>query len=469
MSKCYPFLLAALLAPAALLGQSRLNGIVETKRFHVPDKGERVDVNITVMGNTATWNTDERGFRQARVQALTLIEQDDKIIDFRKTLILSPERADTLDGDFIHQERFLLQPGAYSLTIELNDVNSGDTTKTYVNTPLVVPARPAGVSISDIEFVISSKEGDETTDVPFPGTYFPPETHKLGFYAEAYGTLDKFGKDGAFIAISEIEDFETKNVAGAFRHVQRMKADTVVPIGLEFGIDKLPSGNYLLALELRDRKDSLVARQEQFFQRYNAITYDISALKPGELVPNFTDAITNVDTLTEDLNCLRPIADEMERKIIDDQGKDPKPELMRQYLYTFWYNRSPQDPEGAWKKYLQTVVYVNKQFGCRNMRGYQSDQGYVFLRYGAPNTVVNRANEVGVTPYMIWHYYRAGKYSDRRFVFIQQERSTTCWTLLTSDMPSELNNPNWLDQIAPGTADGGQQRQEVQNNYDSPH
>jgi GWxTD domain-containing protein len=354
------------------------------------------------------------------------------------------------------------------LTIELTDVNSGDTAKTYVNSPLVVPARPAGVSLSDIEFTMVPKKGDETQGIPFPGTYFPPEADKLGFYAEAYGTVGRFGKDGPFLAVTEIEDFETKHVAGAFRHVQRMKADTVVPIGLEFGIDKLPSGNYLLALELRDRHDSLVARQEQFFQRYNAMTLDIQALKPGELGPNFTDAITDVDTLAEDLSSLRPIADDMERKIIDDQWKDPKPELMRQFLYTFWYNRSPQDPEGAWKTYYATVAYVNRKFGCRNMRGYQSDQGYVFLRYGAPNTVVDRANEVGVTPYMIWHYYRAGKYSDRRFVFIQQERSTTCWTLLTSDVPGEISNPNWLNQIAPGTADGGQQRAEVQNNYDSP-
>jgi len=468
MSKCYPFLLAALLAPSALLAQTRLDAIVEAKRFHVPDKGERVDVNITVLGNTTTWNTDERGFRQAKVQALTLIEQGDSIVDFRKTLILSPERADTLDGDFIHQERFLLQPGAYSLTIEMKDVNSGDTAKIYMNSPLVVPARPVGASLSDIEFTMASKVGNDTTEIPFPGTYFPPEANKLGFYAEAYGTVDQFGKDGAFIAIAEIENFETRKVEGAFRHMQRMKAGAVVPIGLEFGIDRLPSGNYLLALELHDRNDSVVARREQFFQRYNAITYDISALKPGELGPNFTDAITDPDTLAEDLSCLRPIASDMERKIIDDQWKERKPDVMRQYLYTFWYNRSPEDPEAAWKKYQGVVEYVNRKFGCRNMRGYQSDQGYVFLRYGAPNTVVDRANEVGVTPYMIWHYYRAGKYSDRRFVFTQQERSTTCWTILTSDVPGELNNPNWLDQIAPGSADGGQQREEVQNNYDSP-
>ena len=141
---------------------------------------------------------------------------------------------------------------------------------------------------------------------------------------------------------------------------------------------------------------------------------------------------------------------------------------MRQLMYTFWYNRGPSDPKAAWEKYRQAVIYVNKKFGCRNMRGYQSDQGYIFLRYGAPNTVVDRSNETGVTPYMIWYYYRAGAYTNRRFVFYQPERSTTCWTLLTSDMTGELSNSQWLDMIVPGFADGGAKREEVLNNYNNP-
>ena len=355
------------------------------------------------------------------MEALTVIEQDGRIVDFRKTLVRSPERADTLQSDFIHQERFVLQPGAYALTLELHDANLADTARTYVHTPLVVPARGNDVTLSDIMFTLPGPDGKGIA--PFPGTYFPSETDKLGFYAEAYGTLDKFGENGAFVILARIENYETGEVAGNFSHVRRVKADTVVPFVMEFGIGKLPSGNYLLALELRDRNDSLVQRRAQFFQRNNPISYDPGALIAGELGPNFTDVYTDPDSLAEYLSSMRPIADEMERKMIDDRWKDKKPELMRQLMFTFWYNRSPQDPKAAWERYLEAVNYVNQRFGCRNMRGYQSDQGYVYLRYGAPNTVVDRANETTSVPYMIWHYYRAGRYSDRRFVFYQPERS----------------------------------------------
>ncbi len=466
MTKWGSALFATLVLSATAFSQSQLDAVVEAKRFNAPGLGDRVDVNISVIGNTALWTMDERGFQQAKVEALTVVEQNGQIVDFRKTLVRSPERADTLQGDFIHQEHFVLKPGSYSLSVELHDQNIADTARTYVNIPLVVPARTQAVSISDIMFMIQGKEGESPT--PFPGTYYPASTDKLGFYAEVYGTIEKFGKGGPFLAVTQIEEYETKHVAGSFRSVQRLKADTVVPLGMEFGVSKLPTGNYLLAVEVRDRNDSLVESKTQFFQRYNPIAYDPATIVAGELGPNFTDAYTDADTLAEYLSSMRPVAEELERKMIDDRWKDKKPDLMRQLMYTFWYNRAPSDPKAAWERYLQAVNYVNKKFGCRNKPGYQSDQGYIYLRYGAPNTVVDRANSTSALPYMIWHYYRAGRYSDRRFVFYQPERSTTCWTLLTSDMPGELNNNTWLDMLVPGNADGGVERGQVMDNYNNP-
>lgn len=465
MTKWAPALLATLvLSASTTTTRAQLDALVETKRFNAPGIGDRVDVNISVIGNTAFWVMDERGFQQAQVEALTVVEQDGRIVDFRKTLVRSPERSDTLQGDFIHQERFVLRPGSYSLSVELHDRNLADTARTSVRMPLVVPARTDDVSISDILFIIQGKEGA----APFPGTYYPGAADKLGFYAEVYGTLHKFGKDGPFLGLAQIEGYESGQVAGNFRSVQRLKADTIVPLSMEFGIGRLPTGNYLLAVEVRDRNDSLVGRKTQFFQRYNPIAYDPAALMEGELGSNFTDAYTDADTLAEFLGSMRPVADELERKMIDDRWKDKKPELMRQLMFTFWYNRAPNDPKAAWERYLQAVEYVNKRFGCRNQPGYQSDQGYIYLRYGAPNTVVDRANSTSALPYMIWHYYRAGRYTNRRFVFYQPERSTTCWTLLTSDMPGEINNNNWLDVLIPGNADGGVERGIVLDNFNNP-
>jgi hypothetical protein len=67
----------------------------------------------------------------------------------------------------------------------------------------------------------------------------------------------------------------------------------------------------------------------------------------------------------------------------------------------------------------------------------------VYLKYGAPNTMMDRFNEMGTLPYTIWHYYRAGKYTNRRFVFYQPDLANTCMQLLHSEVPGEIQNPQW--------------------------
>lgn len=453
-----------MLVAAVLAGQQHVEAIVETKRFHEPEQGELVDINISILGSSVIWVADERGFRGAQVEMLALIERGDEIVNYTKELIHSPDLADTLQHDFTHQSRFLLEPGEYHVEVELRDVNRADEGAAVYDMPLVVPAREK-TTLSDIIFL---EENDQAGTLPYPGNYFPPEVEKLRSYCEVYGTTEQFGEQGDLMIVNQIETYETGQVAGQYRRVHRAKAASVLPSAVEFDIHMLPTGNYLMATEIRDRNNQLVNRRTQFFQRYNDAKIDIREVTTAALGANFTDAYTDTDTLAEYIASMRPIADELERKMIDDRAKDKRADLMRQLMYTFWYNRNPTDPKGAWEKYLEAVNYANSKFGCRNMRGYQSDQGYVFLRYGAPNTVVDRSNETTALPYMIWHYYQAGRYTDRRFVFYQPERSTTCWTLITSDMPGELNDSRWLQQIVPGMADGGIKRNEVLDNYNNP-
>lgn len=469
--------LALVLSGPALFAQSALDALVETKRFHVPGESDQVDVNLSIIGGTTTWLTDERGFQQAKVEALTLVEQGGTIVDYRKTVVSSPERADTLQGDFMHQERFVLPPGEYALTVELRDLVLGDTARSTFHLPLLVAQRPDAVSFSDIEFTARPDRHAEQGTVPFAGTYYPPEVTKLGFYTEIYNAPRSLNGDSLFLVTCQIEDYDTRRVVGAFKHVQRAKAAPTVPVGMEFGIDKLPSGNYLLSVEARDRQGDLLGRQEQFFQRNNPLSYDVTQVGSADFGPSFVDQFTDPDTLAEHLHSLRPIATEMERKIIEDRWMDKDLRVMKNFMYTFWYNRNGYDPAGEWERYRKAVVRANQLFGCRNMRGYESDQGYVYLKYGEPNTVVDRSNETSTIPYLIWHYYRAGKYTDKRFVFWQPERSTTCWALLHSEVPGELKNPRWNQMLhqtdipwnsGGGTSVPGVSGQEVLDNYNNP-
>jgi GWxTD domain-containing protein len=119
---------------------------------------------------------------------------------------------------------------------------------------------------------------------------------------------------------------------------------------------------------------------------------------------------------------------------------------MKRFFYSFWANRSV-DPEAAWAAYRAEVIKVNRLFGCRVLKGYETDRGRVFLQYGPPNTMMDRFNDMGTLPYTIWHYYRAGKFTNRRFIFYQPDRVTNCFPMLHSEVPGELNNPQWNMQL----------------------
>jgi GWxTD domain-containing protein len=443
-----------LLACCGLLpfqGHAALDVVIETKVFHVPQLGPRVEVNMAVMAGSALFVANERGFMQARVEVTTIVEQEGAIKAFAKTDVLGPERLDSIQQDLLHQEFFQLAPGAYDLLVEAVDLNTNDTTRARYRLPLAVGERAPGVSISSILLAEridpgatgpAAKQGYQV--VPLLSDYYPASITTLNFYAEVYGTGAVFGMDSLYLLTYQIESFEKRQVYGGYKRLNRMKARDVEPVMASFDIQDLPSGNYLMALEVRDRAGELVARSEQFIMRNNPIrhSYDLQAMDRLDLANTFAGAIADVDSLAEHINSMRPIADPLERKIIDDRVKDKDIDLMRRFFYSFWMNRSV-DPEQAWKAYQEQVIKVNKLFGCRVMKGYETDRGMVYLKYGAPNTMMDRFNEMGTVPYTIWHYYRAGKYTNRRFVFYQPDIANSCMQLLHSEVPGEIQNPQW--------------------------
>ena len=139
------------LLPCALHAQDNatLDAIIATKRFHVPGQGVQLDLHVSVLGSSAEWKANEHGFQQAHVEALTIIERDTAIVDFRKSDVLGPERADTVKGDFLIEEHFLLQPGEYTLSVELHDLHGKDDNRSVWKGPLVIPAKSKGISFSD--------------------------------------------------------------------------------------------------------------------------------------------------------------------------------------------------------------------------------------------------------------------------------------------------------------------------------
>ena len=469
-----------LFASAMAQTPSTVDAVVETKRFRIPGKGQQVDVHIAVLGSTVAWPVNAQGKRQPRVEALTIVEQDTNIVDFRKSDVAGPERSDTLTSDFLVEEHFLLAPGEYTFSVELHDPNGPDGNRSAWKGPLVVAAEAPGIGISDLLLTAGTRTDAEGRTEPqaYTGVFFPPVQDKITFHAEVYGTEGVFGRDSLFAASYQIEGYEDHRVKGMYKRVQKLAAGTIVPVNGGFPITDLPSGDYVLALEVLDREGKAIARQEQYFQRHNPLHYDAQALEGTNVTGTFVDLITDRDTLAEFVACLRPVADDLERRMIDDRWRDKDHELMRRFFYTFWANRDPADPKGAWERYKERVRIANRMYSCRNLKGYESDRGITFLRYGLPSSVVDGSNDNKQLPYLIWHYYKAGRYADRRFVFWQQNVGIGCWDLLHSEIPGEIKTANWQSLLSmplgPAAASDGVrvhsiEGERVLDNFNNPH
>ncbi|HHZ94529.1 MAG TPA: GWxTD domain-containing protein [Flavobacteriales bacterium] len=83
--------------------------------------------------------------------------------------------------------------------------------------------------------------------------------------------------------------------------------------------------------------------------------------------------------------------------------------------------------------------------GCRSGHGADTDQGYVYLKYGRPNTIVQRLHGTDYYPYEIWHYHHTLGLSNRRFLFYAPHVVGECLEILQTDLPGEKRNDDWIE------------------------
>lgn len=448
------FLTAALIIAIHTGAYAQVEAYMTSDQFWSPQGENFVEVTMAIDCNSLVYAENEQGYEQAKVEVLTLIQKENEIVDFKKTELLSPVLLDSSRGEMIHTERFALDPGEFDLVLEIKDILNPGSAMSSVTKQLVVADNGKEVWFSDVQLAESINPAAESASsrggyniVPYVSTYFPEQLNKLSFYSELYNTDEKLGKDQDILLTYSIRDLGTGSVRGNYKIIKRAKTMPVVPIIAEFDIEDLPTGHYNLLLEVVDRDGNVLSSIEQYVERSKPVVVDVETLNSIELTGTFVDSIYSLDSVLLYLDCLRPIADPLERKMIEDRFLDMDETLARRLLYSFWASRNPQTPGKAWYAYWDVVVMVNRLYGTRIKQGYQTDRGRVHLQYGAPNTVTDRTNDLNAFPYQIWHFYKAGRFSDKRFVFYLPDLVTNDFVLLHSDVPGEVKEPRWNEYL----------------------
>ncbi|MFM2386011.1 MAG: hypothetical protein RL660_768 [Bacteroidota bacterium] len=215
-------------------------------------------------------------------------------------------------------------------------------------------------------------------------------------------------------------------------------------------INCLPSGYYLLNTSLI-RSGIVVEQQVQEIQKVKSKLF-------VELTPTTTQRDTTAKLIApkdswlakyspiqlhRNATAMTPMFNKIQASAVDDLLASNNDSLLRNFLFNFWSEQNPSNPEQAWLEYAKQLNYVARNFGFAGQNGYETDRGRVHLRYGAPVRVEKVPNERDALPYEVWIYPNIDNYNDIYFIFFQSGRLAGDFKLLHSNLPGELYNQSW--------------------------
>jgi GWxTD domain-containing protein len=434
----------------------KLKAYFDYSVFNHPAEGPYIETYLSIPSYSVEFKaTDENKlYSEIEITILFKNEGEEKVKTFKKFVLKSPQFEDSskVSPKLIDVQSFLLANGKYDMEVILKDLNSTDKEISF-NQLIEINNPEQLLSISDILLIESASKADKVDKythsgyklTPYVSNFYAEETDKIGFYAEIYNSDKIVGENSQYLVNYFIENYENQQLVGKYRGFARQTSAAVNASLNFFNIESLPSGNYNLVIEVRNKNNELLAIKKAFFQRSNPGYY--SSFNETAYQNTFVDKINTIDSLKECIKSLKPISTELEISFAQNQLKGNDTTLLKQYLLNFWVTRSPDYPEQAWNEYHKKVAEVNKYFSTSIRKGYETDRGRIYLKYDPPNSINRRDNEPSAYPYEIWHYYTIGEYTNRRFVFYSRDMITNDYELLHSDMFGEVNNPNWKKQL----------------------
>jgi len=449
-------LMALMFAPIATQAK-KLQAFMSYSTFNSPTDGPYIETYLTVIGNSVVFVQNANGKFQGTVEITLIFSQDNVVKQFKKINLLSPEVADTnnVDFAFIDQQRFLLPNGQYTVDIQIKDIND-QATPFKASETIEINYPKETVSVSGIELIetytkvenpgILTKNGYDL--IPYILNYYPEKISKLTYYAEIYNTDVVFGAEEKYLLSTFIETYEN---GALFDDMVKVKKETTKPVNVAFGefdLTNLPTGNYNLVIEIRDKTNKLIAYNKMFFQRdHPSMQVVMKDLSNVSVENTFVNRINNPDTIADYIQSLYPISSETERQYATNLLKRRDTKAMQQYFYNFWVTRNSSNPEGPWLLYKIEVEKVNAAYSSKIRRGYETDRGRVYLQYGPPNSMIESLNEPSAYPYEIWHYYAIGTQKNKKFVFCNADMITNDFTLIHSDAAGEIYDYKWKQRI----------------------
>jgi len=171
----------------------------DSKTFYSGNGTYFIETHLNFIGGSMSYSSAD-SISKANVQTLLILKKGDDIIDFVKVNIESPIVKDSMFTDFMDLRRFKIEPGNYTIELELTDLNDSIAEVLTHIEKITVPDYN-GLSTSDIIFLGAWQKTTSENDLsrsgydmlPRVSNLFEGDNSKMGFYSELYRTNDFFG------------------------------------------------------------------------------------------------------------------------------------------------------------------------------------------------------------------------------------------------------------------------------------
>ncbi len=452
MKNLIQFLLCFAL-PTFLAAQPMVDASISYATFQNQGKGY-IEVYLHLLGQSVGLSPLEAGQGQAKLDVVILFTQGDQVIKFDKYRLSGPTTEKPID--FVDMKRYVLENGDYQIEVSIEDMlNPGSAKKYHSNFKMDYQAD--ALAISDVELLASIKDAGPGSEVnpmakgshifePMPTNYFAKTDELILFYFEVYNTDKAIGGD--YLQTIFIDDADTKDREEKISVLNKRKQPAPIDVSVhKVDIKSLPTGNYNLVIEIRNRNRELLTKRSIPFQRSNPYL-NVSKLDvaTGDLSLNdeFVGKLS-VEELVYSLKAIMMQVDKTDGEHVKMITSERNENAMRLYLFSYWIKENHNNPEAQYNAYMKVARQVDNSFANGFGRGFETDRGYIFLKYGAPNNTVFEENDPSAPPYEIWFYNQFPKTGQNnvKFLFYNPSLTTNGHVLLHSTARGENNNPRW--------------------------
>lgn len=466
----------------------QLTAVFSYGTFYQQEIGSYVETYISFDAWNLNFVKTDNGY-QAKVEVIITVSQNDSIELVKKYELNSPRIASAEQDhfNFLDVQRFSVANGIHDMRIQLRDINN-DNAPTVVNQQLALYYNQRRPALSSL-MIVASIRPTETTNIlsrggydiePYVNDFLPEQFKQIDYYYELYN-INRETREDYLYAIAHIEMQETGRLLESTQSIRQIANDSIIPIFGSIDIATLPSGNYNLVVEIRNRQNDLLLFKKTPFFRSNPTASALVDAIPTDLT--FASRLSDEQQLNDYIEALAPIANDAEKRDIYNIIHRPGLSEKQTFMYRFWTRRNPLNAEGAWLEYKERVDYVNKNFSWPKTKGIQTDRGRVYLQYGPPDFVRDEKNFVstklggGITiqqqtndpsqravdlqspvvrqqgqifylPYQLWRYNNIpGDDQNRCFIFWDEFRSGF-YKLLHSNAKGEVRDAFWERRLS---------------------